>query len=156
MEKYWFCFTYFQCNVERCLQSSFSSLPWLFNFLPCEAHTTTVTFVLSNTVTHQPCPLRLHYSHHLKLLGAQWTHRTASCWAALIETAYVYHKQKKIKNGVGVAASGGGWQNTTSKCGYRTVTHIWPSGLLSHLCIHSSSHMHGPHAGFAHSVISAM
>lgn len=48
---------------------------------------------------HQHCPLWLYYSHQLRLLGSQRTHRTVSCWAALIETAYVLSQAKWVEGG---------------------------------------------------------
>lgn len=83
--------------MQRKLQSLFSSLPRSFNFPWCKAHShhTDMHFNQRHN-THQHCPLWLHSSHQLKLLGSRRTHRTVSCWAALIEKAYVLSQARWV------------------------------------------------------------
>lgn len=122
------------CNIQSWLSSWSRS----FNFQQCKSHTLTLTGTSSCVVTRQPCPLWLHHSHHLKISLSQWTHRTMSCWVALIETAYVYSKQKE---GWRHEAREGEWQNSKSKCASST-THTWPTGLLSHTHMHRAWELH--------------
>lgn len=88
------------------------------------------------------------YSRQQRLLGSQRTHGTVSCWVALIETAYVLSQAKWV----GRDEKKKTWQNTTSKCGSRKDSFMWPSRLLSSTCMHCEHHMHGSHF-FAHIVM---
>lgn len=67
-------------DVEKRLQSVFTSLSWMFN-VPCREACTNVHFKQPFSGTaHSVCAA-------MRLSPSQRTHRTLSCCAALIETA---------------------------------------------------------------------